>query len=196
MLRSFVALTFALSLIAFSGTAANAQIQQYAGQQDREIKSLSADDIAELKAGKGWGLAKPAELNGYPGPSHVLELKEKLGLTPGQEAGIKGLFDEMKAAAVPLGLKLIDLERDLDELYISKTVNSKNLEELLLKIGEVRSRLRFAHLSAHLKTVEILSKEQVAKYNELRGYGKTDPCKNVPEGHDPAMWKKHNGCSE
>ena len=190
------AAVFALALLAASGTVALAQNQQYAGQQDRQIKSLSAEDIEELKAGKGWGLAKPAELNGYPGPSHVLELKTQLALTPQQEAGIKDLFDQMKASAVPLGLKLIDLERDLDELYISKKVNAQNLEELLLKIGEVRSRLRFAHLSAHLKTVEILSKEQVAKYNELRGYGKLDPCKNVPEGHDPAMWKKHNGCSE
>jgi len=31
-------------------------------------------------------------------------------------------------------------------------------------------------------------------YNELRGYSSDDPCENVPEGHDPEMWKRHNNC--
>ena len=44
--------------------------------------------IAELEAGSGWGLALPAELNGRPGPAHLLELKEALGLSPEQVAAI------------------------------------------------------------------------------------------------------------
>ena len=47
----------------------------YAGQESRRIKSLSEQDIAELRAGRGWGLAKAAELNGMPGPAHLLELR-------------------------------------------------------------------------------------------------------------------------
>ena len=43
----------------------------YAGQENRQIKSLSANDIQELKRGGGWGLAKAAELNGLPGPAQV-----------------------------------------------------------------------------------------------------------------------------
>jgi hypothetical protein len=34
----------------------------------------------------------------------------------------------------------------------------------------------------------------VKLYNELRGYTSNDPCKNVPEGHDPDMWKRHHNC--
>jgi hypothetical protein len=30
---------------------------KYTGEEKREIKSLSESDIAELEAGKGWGLA-------------------------------------------------------------------------------------------------------------------------------------------
>ena len=30
----------------------------YAGQESRAVKSLSADDINQIKSGKGWGLAK------------------------------------------------------------------------------------------------------------------------------------------
>ena len=54
---------------------------KYAGEEKREIKSLSETDIEELKNGKGWGLAKAAELNGLPGPAHLLEMKEEINLS-------------------------------------------------------------------------------------------------------------------
>ncbi len=51
-----------------------------AGQEQREIKNLSVDDIAELQPGVGWGLATAAELNSVPRPIHLLELKGKMPL--------------------------------------------------------------------------------------------------------------------
>ncbi len=53
---------------------------KYAGEENREIKSLSADDIDELRNGGGWGLAKAAELNGVPGPAHLLEMKKEIDI--------------------------------------------------------------------------------------------------------------------
>ncbi len=53
----------------------------YAGLQQRDIKALDEKQIADLKNGRGMGLALAAELNGYPGPMHVLELKDQLRLT-------------------------------------------------------------------------------------------------------------------
>jgi hypothetical protein len=50
----------------------------YAGLQNRAIKSLSDNDINELRRGGGWGLALAAELNGMPGPAHLLELKDQI----------------------------------------------------------------------------------------------------------------------
>ena len=50
--------------------------------QTRSIKALSDQQIADLGAGRGMGLALAAELNGYPGPSHVLELADKLDSRP------------------------------------------------------------------------------------------------------------------
>lgn len=44
--------------------------------------------------------ALAAELNGFPGPSHVLGLADKLDLTFDQRASINTLFDLMKAEAV------------------------------------------------------------------------------------------------
>jgi hypothetical protein len=61
----------------------------YAGLEVRRIKSLSEDDLAELRKGGGWGLALPAELNGMPGPSHLLALKDEIGLSAGQVAKIQ-----------------------------------------------------------------------------------------------------------
>jgi hypothetical protein len=78
-----------LSLLA---TAALAQ-SPYAGIQIRPIKALSEQQVVALKAGRGMGLALAAELNGYPGPIHVLQLSDKLGLTPEQKARVQSLFD-------------------------------------------------------------------------------------------------------
>ena len=64
-------------------TSVNAQTP-YAGMQARPIKALSDQQIADLKAGRGMGLALAAELNGYPGPLHVLELADKLDLSAEQ----------------------------------------------------------------------------------------------------------------
>src|SRR5438132_12594991 len=82
----------------------------YAGMQTRSIKALSEQQIADLKAGRGMGLALPAELNGYPGPIHVLELSDKLGLSSEQKSRIEDLFQSMRAEAVPLGEKLLAQE--------------------------------------------------------------------------------------
>jgi len=194
--RNRIGLLAVVAILAFGGASAAVaqEMSQYAGQEKREIKSLSADDIEQLKAGKGWGLAKAAELNGYPGPSHLLEMKDKIGLSGTQLKQVQGIFEEMRSAAVPLGNRLIELERELDKEFSGGTVDRAKLEGLLSEIGKVQGELRFVHLSAHLKTPLILTKEQIRTYNSLRGYGSDDPCRNVPEGHDAEAWKKHNGC--
>src|ERR1700682_6014458 len=99
----------------------------YAGMQARPIKALSEQQVADLKAGRGMGLALAAELNGYPGPSHVLELADKLEVSADQRASVQRLFDSMKAEAVPLGLKLIEQEADLDRQFAGHTVTPESL---------------------------------------------------------------------
>src|SRR6476646_12024205 len=89
----------------------------YAGLEQRTVKALSEQQIADLKAGHGMGLALPAELNGYPGPSHVLENADALGLSPDQRARTQSLFAAMTAEAVPVGEQLIEQETALDRLF-------------------------------------------------------------------------------
>ena len=167
---------------------------KYIGQEKREIKSLSNEDIKELRTGAGWGLAKAAELNGLPGPKHILEMKKEIKLTAEQEKMIIALFKDMNKEAIRLGNKLIEYEVELNNRFAERNIDEKMLDELLGKISETYKSLRFTHLSAHLKTPSILRENQIEKYNKLRGYSSDDPCVNIPKGHDPVMWRKHNNC--
>jgi hypothetical protein len=183
----------AVSLSGGSMAAEKPPISKYSGQEKRALKALSAADIAELRRGGGWGLAKPAELNGLPGPAHLLELKHKIPLTADQSAAIASIYDHMKSQAIAHGEKLIALERRLDQNFARKTITDDLLRSLLGEIAAARRQLRYIHLSVHLKTPAILSVAQIKKYNALRGYAE-DPCAKIPTGHDPVQWRKHNGC--
>jgi hypothetical protein len=99
----FIAAT--ISLVVLTGSAMSQQ--PYAGLQNRPIKTLSDQQIADLNAGRGMGLALAAELNGYPGPIHAIELAGQLRLSPDQLSKLKSLFEAMKAETIPLGSTLI-----------------------------------------------------------------------------------------
>jgi len=139
--------------------------------QARPIKALSEQQVADLGAGRGMGLALAAELNGYPGPSHLLELADKLNLSTDQRAAIQRLFDSMKAEAIPLGSKLIEQEADLDKQFASHTVTPESLKASTAAVAATQGTLRETHLKYHLSTVALLSSGQMQRYAELRGYG-------------------------
>jgi hypothetical protein len=165
----------------------------YAGFETRKIKGLSDKDIEELRRGGGWGLALPAELNGRPGPAHLLELRNELELSGKQITAITALYEEMQKSAIEAGERFIAAEAALSDAFAAPDLSEETLEGLLAASAVARKDLRLAHLSAHLATPSLLSQKQIEKYNVLRGYAE-DPCTNVPEGHDANMWRKHNGC--
>jgi Spy/CpxP family protein refolding chaperone len=167
---------------------------EYAGQQLRTIKSLSADDVEALQAGKGWGFAKAAELNGYPGPRHLLDMRDEINLSETQVEQIEALYAHMLVEAVPLGKKMVQLEQGLNESFAQQDINAESLEQQVMAIARVRGALRLVHLRKHLDAAALLTAEQISQYNKLRGYAKQQPCDAVPEGHDPKMWNKHHGC--
>lgn len=135
-----------------------------------DIKSLSQDEQSALLAGRGMGLARPAELNGYPGPTHVLELAAQLDLNADQLASTRDIFERMQKAARADGAALIDAERALDALYEAKTATFENVREQLARIEKIRAHLRGIHLLAHLEQAALLTPHQRARYAELRGY--------------------------
>jgi Spy/CpxP family protein refolding chaperone len=161
----------AIGLVGIAPTAWPQTHQPYSGLQARPAKALSDQQIADLKAGRGMGLALAAELNGYPGPMHVLELATPLGLSDEQRAKGAALFDAMKQEAVVLGERLIAAETSLDRQFADKTVTASSLREATHDIATVQGDLRLAHLKYHLATLELLTPEQAARYSALRGYG-------------------------
>jgi hypothetical protein len=150
-------------------TTATAQTP-YAGMQTRSIKALSEQQLADLEAGRGMGMAIAAELNGYPGPSHVLELADKLDLTVDQRGRFKALFNAMKAEALPIGSALIEQEAALDKQFASRAVTSESLKVAIARVAVTQGELREIHLKYHLSTADILTASQMKKYAELRGY--------------------------
>jgi Spy/CpxP family protein refolding chaperone len=150
----------------------------------RPLKALSEDDIASLRNGDGMGFAKPAELNSYPGPRHVLALARELRLTDTQAGQVTTIRDRMSAAARPLGAELIRRERLLDQLFARGEITPERLTAETAAIGDIQGRLRAVHLAAHLETRAILTPEQVAQYDKLRGYtGTGKSSHDHPGGH-------------
>ena len=146
----------------------------YVAHQDRPIKALSADEIEGLLAGKGMGMALPAELNGYPGPKHVLEMAADLELTPEERRRVEASFEAMALKARQLGQAIVDAERDLDRLFASRDIDHESLAEAVRALAKLRGELRLAHLDAHLETTAALSPDRREKYIEERGYSAYD----------------------
>lgn len=159
-----------LSVFAFTNPASATQPGSYAGQEQREIKALSPEEVQSYLAGKGAGLAKAAELNHYPGPAHVLELADKLQLSEEQKASTKAIFDAMQKEAVVQGKTLIEKEQELDRQFAAGSVTTDSLRSILKQIGELQAEVRRSHLQAHIEQRAILTKVQIAKYDKFRGY--------------------------
>ncbi|MFO7324138.1 MAG: hypothetical protein DIU62_000350 [Pseudomonadota bacterium] len=164
------ALALALIIPFAPAVPAGEPASTYLGQEEREIKALSAGDIDAYLSGQGMGLARAAELNGYPGPAHVLELAAELGLSRDQLERTQALHASMRSRAVELGRQLVAEERNLDRLFASGAVTPERLSASLAAMGELQARLRGVHLEAHLTQAGILDPEQMVRYAELRGY--------------------------
>jgi hypothetical protein len=170
-----------LAALVVSASAAN-PASPYADQAARDIKALSAIEIADLLAGKGLGYAKAAELNGYPGPAHVLELADELQLSAGQRAETRMIFSRMAESARLLGANLVSAERRLDSAFRSHRISPDSLPRMLEEIGDLDSELRSIHLLAHLEQTRILTPDQISLYGALRGYG--DDAGGLQHQHD------------
>jgi hypothetical protein len=174
IMSRFQILQAAIAALALAAAGVPASAQQahgpYAGLETREIKALSAEQKADLAAGRGMGFALAAELNGYPGPLHVLELAGPLALSEPQRAAVQQQFEAMQTEAIPLGKQLIAAESELDRAFAERAITPERLKALTAQIGEIGGALRNVHLKYHLSAAALLSAEQVRRYAELRGY--------------------------
>lgn len=120
---------------------------------------------------EGMGQAKYAEMNGYPGPKHVLDLAEKLKLTEEQKASVQAFYREMSTRAKEVGKQIIQIEQELNSAFAQGLVAEKSVRSDCEDLGRLRGKLRAIHLVAHLKTKEVLGASQIAMYKKLRSEG-------------------------
>lgn len=153
-----------------SATPSSSARGPYVGLANRQIRALSAQEVADLLEGRGAGYALAAELNHYPGPLHVLELADQLGLTEQQRQQTRALRAQVQERAKRLGRELVDLEAELDASFREGRITHQLLSGLTSQIAEVDGQLRSTHLEAHLRMKELLTPEQVRRYDQLRGY--------------------------
>ena len=142
----------------------------YAHEGSRELKTLSQAEVDELGRGEGMGLARPAELNRYPGPRHVIDLANSLGLSVEQLRAAEQVFAEMNGRARELGKEILDAERALDAAFAAGSVTEEALAASVEAIAELQGELRITHLRAHLAMRELLTENQIREYDRLRGY--------------------------
>jgi hypothetical protein len=174
-----------LGALLAAGAAAQHGQQPYAGQEKRALKALSDTEIADLLAGRGMGLAKAAELNGYPGPAHLLEHAAALKLSDVQRAAIEAIRARMAAAATALGRDILEQEKALEAAFAEARIDAALLKAKTGEIAALMGRLRAVHLAAHIESRPLLSAAQIADYNKLRGYA----AQGQPQHHQP---KRHH----
>ncbi|WP_286758457.1 hypothetical protein [Ralstonia sp. RL] len=171
--RSNVALAIAAAIAISTHPAWAGDTEQrspYAGEQQRALKAVSAQDIADLEAGRGMGLSKVAELNHYPGPKHVLDAAKSLKLADTQIQQVRQLQEGMQHEAQRLGTQILAKEAELDSLFSGHNANEDQVHTLVADIAKLQGELRFVHVNAHLATTRLLTSEQILAYDQLRGY--------------------------
>lgn len=169
-----------VTIACFYGTAgwAGEALSPYTGQERREIKALSKEEINGYLSGDGMGFAKVAELNHHPGPRHVLDLADQLQLSNEQRNKTQAIFESMKSQAVSLGKQLVEKEQLLDSRFAEGTISDAELEKLVTEISVIQGKLRAVHLRAHLAQRAVLTQDQIRIYAAHRGY-------QQPEADDP-----------
>jgi Spy/CpxP family protein refolding chaperone len=136
------------------------------GHQAAEACSAEFDKV--VGEGRGFGLAFAADQNGYPGPLHVLELKDRLKLTADQEAQAQALLHAMFVESKPKSARLLEAEAKLRRLFAARTADDAAVRAAVAEVERARSEVRLVHLLTHLKTRELLTEDQRRIYHEAR----------------------------
>jgi hypothetical protein len=139
-----------------------------AALMEAAMVTMSHDEIVGLLEGKGLGMAKAAEKNGFPGPKHVLELEDKLELTDEQKVEVTDIFVDAQVDFRTLGREVVEAEAALNRAFAARGISQAQIASLTRAAAEARGNLQARHLAAHVATRPVLSDAQVQKYVELR----------------------------
>ena len=142
-------------------------VQPGGGQGQLLAQSCAEQFKTVVGEGRGFGMAFAADQNGYPGPMHVLELQDRLKLTPEQVAKAGELHAAVKAE-LPKSTRLLEAERRLERLFAERAATEDSVRAAVAEIERARTEVRLVHLLTHLRTRDLLSDEQRRLYHEAR----------------------------
>ncbi|MGI9024315.1 MAG: Spy/CpxP family protein refolding chaperone [Burkholderiaceae bacterium] len=192
LVKATIVIACALTTVTARSQTHAADPGPYAGEQSRAIKALSASEVDDLRAGRGMGLSKAAELNHKAGPRHVLDLADPLALSDVQRAEVQDTFDRMAGVAKTIGAAILDKERALDAHFARNDAGPAEVERSIDEIARLQGQLRFTHIDAHMRTAHVLTADQIAAYDRLRGYDGTSGVRSVGAGEDGGATHEHS----
>jgi len=143
---------------------------QAQGHQAAQACATEFDEV--VGEGRGFGLAFAADQNGYPGPMHVLELKDRLKLTADQEAKMQQLMHAMFSESRPKRARLLEAEAKLRRLFAERAADDAAVRTAVGEVERARSEIRLVHLLTHLRTRDLLTEDQRRIYHEARWGGR------------------------
>lgn len=175
-MRSMIRVTTVMALAGLVGGTALAWGQHgHSGSHEeghRAAQACATEFEQVVGAGRGFGMAFAADQNGYPGPMHVLELKDRLKLSAAQEAKMQHLMHAMFAESKPKSARLLEAEATLQRLFAEGTADDAAVRAAVEAVERARRDVRLVHLLTHLKTRDLLTEEQRRIYHEARWGGR------------------------
>lgn len=139
-----------------------------AAQSSDPPSSMTVEERKGYISGEGAGEGRPAETFGYPSPKRVLELEKELNLTTEQKSRISEIYMRMKRDGSFYGKRIVAEELALDNFFRTGQLDWAALANRVEKVGNLKWKFRTTHFAAHFKTRQVLTPEQVIKFQELR----------------------------
>ncbi|MEM8554773.1 MAG: hypothetical protein AAGF71_08090 [Pseudomonadota bacterium] len=165
------------AVLACVSAPALADFSSDAGEHARDVAAQGPEDLAALEAGQNWGLARPAERNGYPEPVYEWEVSDALGVRADQIARVETIWADMRAEARALGAGFSAAEAALGTAFKSGETDTERLADPTFSAAaaaHAAADLRDAGIAAHMATEPVLTRHRIAMDTWPRGYGGTE----------------------
>jgi len=158
-----------LFIVVLIYASAKAQTQPDSAAKHSPLKTLSYEQYNALINGDDiYGMSLAAELNHYPLPDKILKFKKELNLGPLQITKISAIAKELHRKKLEMGLTIIDNEKTIDSLFRTNKVDNGSLIFYANRYGLYQGEIRNAILQACLATRNLLSQQQVNKFEALQ----------------------------
>ncbi len=160
-------LMFFTSMLIFVGQA-HAQSSADSATNHSTLKTLSDKQYDALIKGEDiYGMSLAAELNHYPNPEKVMKYKKQLDLSPIQVNQFTVINKELHRKKLEMGLIIIHNERTLDSIFKYHRLDNGSLIFFANRYGLYQGELRNVILQSCFKARELLTSQQIKKYEAL-----------------------------